>query len=67
MHEACCESESVCVYARAFVTVWKLLLTVPILACGGDDSRVHLYVQADGQVSSGWYFFQEMLFYVLCV
>lgn len=57
----------VCVYARAFVTVWKLLLTVPILACGGDDSRVHLYVQADGQVSSGWYFFQEMLFYVLCV
>uniref|UniRef100_A0AAX7T7V2 Elongator complex protein 2 n=1 Tax=Astatotilapia calliptera TaxID=8154 RepID=A0AAX7T7V2_ASTCA len=23
---------------------------VPILACGGDDSRVHLYVQADGQL-----------------
>uniref|UniRef100_A0A3Q0SE02 Elongator complex protein 2 n=1 Tax=Amphilophus citrinellus TaxID=61819 RepID=A0A3Q0SE02_AMPCI len=23
---------------------------VPILACGGDDSRVHLYVQANGQL-----------------
>jgi len=25
-------------------------LAVPVLACGGDDSRVHLYVQLSGQV-----------------
>ena len=30
--------------------MYTFFLTVPILACGGDDSRVHLYVQANGEV-----------------
>lgn len=40
---------------KALLHVRKLSLrAVPILACGGDNSQVHLYVQSDGQVSSGW-------------
>lgn len=31
------------------------MFEVPILACGGDDSRVHLYVQESGQVSLSHY------------
>uniref|UniRef100_A0AAQ5X0N2 Elongator complex protein 2 n=1 Tax=Amphiprion ocellaris TaxID=80972 RepID=A0AAQ5X0N2_AMPOC len=38
-----------CVYARLHACVKTLFPTVPILACGGDDSRVHLYVQANNQ------------------
>ena len=27
-------------------------LTVPILACGGDDQKIHLLTEQDGKVSS---------------
>ena len=46
----------VCVCVCTYTTVWKpSFLTVPVLACGGDNSQVHLYVQSDGEVSSGRY------------
>lgn len=62
-----CMQPAVRMCARSRDCVKTLFLTVPILACGGDDSRVHLYVQANGQVSSDWYFLQKVLIYVVCV
>ncbi|XP_031585140.1 elongator complex protein 2 [Oreochromis aureus] len=55
----CCDAkEAECLHNVSFgsgfmMDVSLVLLPgsrVPILACGGDDSRVHLYVQANGQL-----------------
>lgn len=41
------------------ISVFVCVCSVPILACGGDDSRVYLYVQSNGQVSSDWWLLGE--------
>ncbi|KAL8194182.1 UNVERIFIED_CONTAM: Elongator subunit elp2 [Gekko kuhli] len=37
-------------FVMAVSLSWLPGCDVPILACGGDDCRIHLYTQQDGQV-----------------
>lgn len=57
-----CRSYSLDLHVDVCNLPFVVFLAVPILACGGDNSQVHLYVQSEGQVSSDQYSFRGILF-----